>query len=142
MTACFVIWTALAATYLKTGKTSYCIAVLVFIFIFNFFNSICWILLVVIYPLETVTTKQRSLFFAFTMFTINASSFVASFINPIGLENLSWRYYIVQCVFNALLTAIIYFTYAETHGRTLEEIASGKGGVEEIQEEVGGDGKA
>lgn len=123
MTSCFIIWTALSATYLRTGEKNFGIGVLVMIFIFNFFNSICWIPLVITYPLETVTTKQRSLFFAFTMLTINASSFVASFINPIGIQNLSWRYYIVQCVFNALLTAIIYFTFAETHGLTLEEIA-------------------
>lgn len=124
MTVCFIIWTALSATYLKTGQASFGIGVLVMVFIFNLFNSICWIPLVVAYPLETVTTKQRAVFFAFAMFTINASNFVASYINPIGLQNLSWRYYIVQCVFNGGLLLIIYFTYAETHGLTLEQIAT------------------
>src|SRR5262249_2499547 len=60
---------------------------------------------------------------AFTMFSINISSFVAQYINPIGLANLSWRYYLVQVAFNCMLVAIIWFTFVETHGLTLEEVA-------------------
>ncbi|KAL1909713.1 hypothetical protein Sste5344_004561 [Sporothrix stenoceras] len=116
-----------------TALSSQGIAILFIIFVFNFFNSICWVPLIVTYPLETVTTKQRSLFFALTMLTINASSFVSSFINPIGIQILSWRYYIFQCVFNALLTTIIYFTYAETSGLTIEEIAGIFCGEEQFQ---------
>ncbi|KAL1901112.1 hypothetical protein Sste5346_002179 [Sporothrix stenoceras] len=55
------------------------------------------------------------------------------FINPIGIQILSWRYYIFQCVFNALLTTIIYFTYAETSGLTIEEIAGIFCGEEQFQ---------
>ncbi|KAI9172730.1 putative MFS hexose transporter [Paramyrothecium foliicola] len=123
MTLSFIVWTALTATYLKTPKESYGIGVIVVIFFFSMFTACCWIPLVVTYPLEVVTTKQRGVFFAFTMFCVNASAFVASYLNPVALENIGWRYYIVQCVFNALVLVIIYFTYVETRGLTLEEIA-------------------
>ncbi|KAH6972038.1 hypothetical protein BKA56DRAFT_593584, partial [Ilyonectria sp. MPI-CAGE-AT-0026] len=94
------------------------------IFVFNIFSAIFWIPLVITYPLETVTTKQRGVFFARTLFCINASSFCISYVNPIGIENMSWRYYIIQCVFDFILLLIIYFTFVETQGLTLEEIAT------------------
>ncbi|CZR55910.1 related to MFS hexose transporter [Phialocephala subalpina] len=119
----FILWTAMAAQYLDTGKKCYGIAVVVLIFIFSFFSSICWIPHGHHLPLETVTTKQRGIFFAWTMFAINASAFVVSYINPIALDNISWRYYIIQCIFNFMVILIIYFTFVETHGMTLEEIS-------------------
>lgn len=51
------------------------------------------------------------------------SSAQIQYINPIGLENISWKYYIIECIFIACLVAIIYFSFVETHGYTLEEIA-------------------
>ncbi len=123
MTVSFVVWTALTATYLRNQEQSYGIGTIVIVFVFSFFTALCWIPLVITYPLEVVTTKQRGLFFSWTMFSINASSFVASYLNPVALDSIGWRYYIVQCVFNTLMVLIIYFTYVETRGLTLEEIA-------------------
>ncbi|KAH7362365.1 putative MFS hexose transporter [Plectosphaerella cucumerina] len=123
MTATFIVWTALTATYLRDPQPGYGIGVIVIIFLFSIANAACWIPLVVTYPLEVVTTKQRGIFFSWTMLCINASSFVASYLNPVALEAIQWRYYIVQCVFNSLMIAVIYFTFVETTGRTLEEIA-------------------
>ncbi|KAJ4176308.1 hypothetical protein NW755_014482 [Fusarium falciforme] len=98
-TVTFIIWIALAATYLRDPKNGYGIDTILVIFAFSFFTAICWIPLLITYPLEMVTTKQRA------------------------LENIQWRYYIVQCVFNALVLAIVYFTFVETRGLTLEEVA-------------------
>ncbi|KAI8670229.1 putative MFS hexose transporter [Fusarium keratoplasticum] len=122
-TVTFIIWTALTATYLRDPKNSYGIGTILVIFAFSFFTAICWIPLLIMYPLEMVTTKQRGIFFSWTMFCVNASSFIASYLNPVALENIQWRYYIVQCVFNALVLAIVYFTFVETRGLTLEEVA-------------------
>jgi sugar porter (SP) family MFS transporter len=123
MTATFIVWTALAAEYVKTDKASYGIGVVVMIFVYNIFSASCWISMVITYPLETVTTKQRGFFFAFTYFAISSSAFIISYINPVGIENMSWRYYILQVVFNLIMFFIIYFTFVETKGLTLEEIA-------------------
>jgi hypothetical protein len=46
-----------------------------------------------------------------------------NYINPIGLQNISWKYYIVQTIFIAILLVVIWFTFVETKGLTLEEIA-------------------
>ena len=52
-----------------------------------------------------------------------ANSIQVTYINPVGLANISWRYYIIQCVFIAILLAVVYYTMVETKGLTLEEVA-------------------
>lgn len=119
----FIIWTALTERYMATERHAFGIAVVVMIFLYNFFQSMCWIALVVAYPLECVTAKQRGVFFAFTLFTINATAFVTSYTTPILLEEITWKYYVGQCVWNCVYIVVIYFTFVETSGMTLEEIA-------------------
>lgn len=123
MTAAFVVWTAFSARYTMTQQKSFGTGVIVMIFIYNLFQTICWIPLVIAYPLEVVTTKQRGIFFAFTLFCINVSAFVSSYISPVGLDAMGWKWYIIQIVFNLLIIASIYFTFVETKDLSLEEIA-------------------
>jgi hypothetical protein len=59
-----------------------------------------------------------------------------NYINPIGLQNISWRYYIIQTIFVAVLLVIIWFTFVETKGLTLEEIAIKFDGGEEFDTAV------
>ncbi|KAL5335119.1 putative MFS hexose transporter [Aspergillus crustosus] len=119
----FLIWTVLSARYLATEQVGLGIGVLVMIFAGSFFVCICWIPLVIAYPLETVTTKQRGIYFAVTMFTINITAFTNSYISPIGIDRIGWRYYIPTCVWNLIVLAVVFFTFVETKGLTLEEIA-------------------
>ncbi|CAI7633535.1 unnamed protein product [Penicillium palitans] len=119
----FLIWTILSERYLATKAVGLGIGVLVMICAGAFFVVLAWIPLVIAYPLETVTTKQRGVYFAITMFTINVTAFFVSYVSPIGLENIGWRYYIPTCVWNVILLLVVYFTFVETTGMTLEEIA-------------------
>ncbi|KAL2788745.1 general substrate transporter [Aspergillus keveii] len=73
-----LIWTILSERYLATQKVGLGISVLVMIF--------------------SVTTKQRGVYFAITMFTINITAFFTTYVTPIGLENIGWRYYLPTCV--------------------------------------------
>jgi len=45
-----------------------------------------------------------------------------SFVNPIGLQNLDWKYLIVYVVWLCLEVVFIYFFFPETFGKTLEEL--------------------
>ncbi|KAL3491712.1 putative MFS hexose transporter [Aspergillus germanicus] len=119
----FIIWTILSERYIATNHVGLGIGVLVMIFAGSFFVVLCWVPLVIAYPLETVTTKQRGVYFAITMFTINVTAFFTTYVTPIGLANICWRYYLPTCVWNMILLLVIYFTYVETTGMTLEEIA-------------------
>jgi hypothetical protein len=45
------------------------------------------------------------------------------YVNPIGIEALGWKFYIVYVVVLVLECLAIYFLYVETKGPALEEIA-------------------
>lgn len=46
----------------------------------------------------------------------------STFINPIGLEDIGWYFFLVYIVILASEIAFVYFFFPETHGRTLEEL--------------------
>ncbi|KAJ6131900.1 hypothetical protein N7471_007115 [Penicillium samsonianum] len=120
----FIIWTVLTSQYDAHARLPYGIGVLGMIIVNNFFTCICWIPLVVAYPIETVTTKQRSIYFAITILSISETSFVPSYLTPVGIANIGWHYYIPTCLWNVVLVFILYFTFVETRSLTLEEIAT------------------
>lgn len=43
-------------------------------------------------------------------------------ITPIGIETVSWKFYIIWIVFNASFGPVVYFFYPETAGRRLEDM--------------------
>lgn len=48
---------------------------------------------------------------------------VNAFVNPIALEAIAWKYYLVYIGVLVIFTTVVYLLYAETTGLTLEEIA-------------------
>lgn len=54
------------------------------------------------------------------------AGFFTTFVNPIGLEDVGWRYLISYCCWLAFEVAFVYFMFPETFGRTLEELAFSK----------------
>jgi hypothetical protein len=52
-----------------------------------------------------------------------AATFINTFVNPIGLDNISWRYYIWYCVWLVCEGVVIWWIYPETSNRTLEELS-------------------
>ncbi|KAJ7482236.1 hexose transporter [Mycena galericulata] len=49
--------------------------------------------------------------------------FFNQIVNPIGMQNAGWKYYISYCLFLAFQVVFVYFMFPETAGRTLEELA-------------------
>jgi hypothetical protein len=45
------------------------------------------------------------------------------YVNPIGIEALGWKFYLVYVVVLIIECLVIYFFYVETRGPALEEIA-------------------
>ncbi|KAL4870026.1 major facilitator superfamily domain-containing protein [Aspergillus spectabilis] len=70
----FIIWMTLSARYIETSEQGMGIGIVTMVFLYNIIYCTCWLPLVITYPLETVTTKQRGLFFSWTVFCINGSS--------------------------------------------------------------------
>ena len=51
------------------------------------------------------------------------ANFFTTFVNPIGLDNVGWKYLISYCCWLAFEIVFVYFMFPETFGRTLEELA-------------------
>src|SRR5438132_12114048 len=51
------------------------------------------------------------------------ASFFTTYVNPIGLGSVGWRYLISYCAWLAYEVVFVYFFFPETFGRTLEELA-------------------
>ncbi|KAF3034161.1 hypothetical protein E8E12_004986 [Didymella heteroderae] len=123
MLVAFSIWTACSAVYAQTGNSSAGSAVLAMIFLFYGAAGIAWPGLTVSYTVEilpfNIRAKGLTLCFVFT----SLSGIFNQYVNPIGIEALGWKFYIVYVVVLVLECLAIYFLYVETRGPTLEEIA-------------------
>lgn len=71
----------------------------------------------------SILTAIRSKGITCELLSIYISLVIAAFCNPLGMENLGWKYYIVFCCFLVVILAVTYFTYPETRGFSLEEIS-------------------
>jgi Na+/melibiose symporter-like transporter len=48
---------------------------------------------------------------------------VTTFVNPVGLDDIGWYFFLTYIVILVLEVVFVYFFFPETHGRTLEELA-------------------
>lgn len=118
----FIVWTIAAQQYLEKNSLAAGRLVLACIFFFQAFYTFAWTNLVVTYPLEVVTYQMRAKTWAFVLLTIQVSSIFGGYVNPIGLENIGWKFYIYYCVWVTIIFIIVYFFFVETAGPTLEEL--------------------
>ncbi|KAH6968011.1 hypothetical protein DER45DRAFT_475932 [Fusarium avenaceum] len=74
------------------------------------------------YLVEIWPYAERSRGIAIFQLFARCAEFFTTFVNPIGLANISWRYFLTYCCFLAFEVAFVYFCFPETSGRTLEEV--------------------
>jgi hypothetical protein len=125
MTVVFACWTGASAVFAQNGNEHAAGAVVAMIFIYYGFYNLMHPL-TYIYITEVFPFISRSKGVALTQFFSRAGSAFNQFVNPIGLGNLGWKFYIVYVVWLACETTIIGFGYPETNGPTLEELAIGE----------------
>ena len=74
------------------------------------------------YLVELWPYAQRSRGIAAFQLFSRLAAFFTTFVNPIGLSSISWKYLISYCVFLAFEIVVVFWTFPETFGRTLEEL--------------------
>jgi len=119
----WVIITALSAVVVETNNVNAGIGAIVLIFCFRYSFDIAYNPLLYSYPAEVFQYSHRAKGLALTLMCSFMSLFVETFVNPIGLANLGWRYYLVFIAILVLIVLNNYFFYPETKGNSLEEIA-------------------
>ncbi|KAJ9636856.1 hypothetical protein H2201_006476 [Coniosporium apollinis] len=119
----FTIWTACSAVYEKSGSSAAGYTVLAMIFLFYGVAGLAWPGLTVSYTVEIlpyqIRAKGLTLCFCFTAL----SGVFNQYVNPIGIENLRWKFYFFYIAILVIECLVIYFYFVETRGPTLEEIA-------------------
>ncbi|KAK2801603.1 hypothetical protein FQN50_007664 [Emmonsiellopsis sp. PD_5] len=115
-------WTVAQARQMITGSTSAGIAVIVFIFLYGptyniAYNALTYTYLIEVFPFY-VRTKGVTWFQLFS----RSAGFFGTFVNPIGLGEIQWKYLLVFVCWLCFEFVFIYFMFPETYGRTLEEL--------------------
>lgn len=123
MLVSYIVWTACSAVNSESGSHSAGIVVIVCLFTFYFHYDIAYTPLLLGYTTEILPFSIRSKGLSCELMSIYVSLIIAAFCNPIGLESIGWKYYIVFCVLLVICLAISYFVFPETKGYSLEEIA-------------------
>ncbi|PQE31130.1 MFS sugar transporter protein [Rutstroemia sp. NJR-2017a WRK4] len=75
------------------------------------------------YLVELFPYADRSRGIAVEQVFGRAANFFTTYVNPIGMANVGWKYLIMYCVTICIEIVVVYFFYPETQGRTLEELA-------------------
>jgi MFS family permease len=118
----FIIWTICSARFETSPSNGLGVAVIAFIFIYFFHYDIAYTPLVLAYPTEILQYSIRSKGLSLTFIAIYSSLVILSFVNPIALEAIGWKYYIVFCCTTGVSVVVNFLLLPETKGLSLEEI--------------------
>lgn len=123
MLVAYVIITALSATFAKTHDKSTGIAVVPFLFIFFGFYDIAWTIQCYSYTTEILPYDLRTKGLAIFVCVQNMALAFNTYVNPIALSHIGWKYYGVYIATLSIVLVTIYFTFPEIKGLTLDEIS-------------------
>lgn len=121
----YIIWTALSAINQKTNfeNKSLGSGVLAMIFLFYFAYNFGLNVLPAVYSTEVLPYNLRAKGYNFLMLICTLGNIFNAFVNPIAMDAIEWKYYIVYCCTLGFNFAVVYFTFVETYGYTLEEVS-------------------
>ena len=123
MTISYIVWTALSERFAATNDAGIGRGVLAFIFLYSAFYDIGFCPMIFAYPIEIWPYTLRARGLTISIATTEAGLIMGMFLNPIALNAIGWKYYILFCCILALFFVLIFFLFPETKGHTLEEIA-------------------
>ncbi|KAK5020650.1 hypothetical protein LTR60_000334 [Cryomyces antarcticus] len=124
MLASFIVVTALSGVFAEKGIKAAGSATVAFLFIFFGFYDIAFTPLSIAYPVEILPFRLRAKGLSINPTVVFGAGFFNQYVNPIALEALHWKFYLVYIGTLAAMIPTIYFLFPETKGRTLEEIAT------------------
>lgn len=120
----FVIWTILSAINEQRNfeQASLGNGVLAMIFFYYLGYNMGANGLPYLYLTEILPYNQRTKGINLMMFVYNIILIYNGFVNPVAMDAISWKYYIVYCCVIVVEILVVYFFLPETSGYTLEEV--------------------
>ncbi|SCO92633.1 related to hexose transporter protein [Fusarium oxysporum] len=122
MTILFACYTACSAIYNESDDQAAAKAVVALIFIYNAAYNLIQPFQY-LYIGEIFPFIQRSKGIAVMQLSVRIASAFNLLVNPIGMADLGWKFFLVYVVWLVVETTTVYFFFPETQGLTLEEVA-------------------
>ncbi|CAG8899634.1 unnamed protein product [Penicillium egyptiacum] len=119
----FALWIAFTALNITRNSSEFGIGAIVMLFLHTLVYNLVWVSLNVAYPVEILPYHLRAKGLTVLNLSISLASFFGQYVNPVGIQNLAWKYYIVYEVWLVLEVIVVYFYFTETRGATLEEMS-------------------
>jgi sugar porter (SP) family MFS transporter len=95
MCMCFVIWTILSERFEATHVKGNGSGVVAMIFLYYTFYNLAWSGLLVGYSVEILPYSLRAKGMCYMFAMVDIALFFNTYINPIALDHIGWKYYIV-----------------------------------------------
>lgn len=120
----YIIWTICSALNEQTHfrNKGYAGGVIAMIFVFSLWYHACSPIGAT-YIMEITPFSLRAKASMLYQFTGNLAQVFNAFANPVAMDAISWKYYVVWCVVIGVHFVLIWFFFPETKGRSLEEVA-------------------
>ncbi|CAG7926333.1 unnamed protein product [Penicillium olsonii] len=138
----YIVITGLSGSFATTNSNSVGISVIPFLFIYYGGYDLGFTPLLLAYPAEIWQYSLRAKGVALTSTCTYLALVFNTLVNPIALDAIEWKYYIVYIALLVLILLVVYFTYPETRRHSLEEIAlifdadeTSKTGIVDVGEE-------
>lgn len=131
MMCSYIIWTVLSALNQQRNFEDKSLAngVLAMIFFFYLFYDIGLNGLPYLYLTEILPYSHRAKGINLKQAVMMTTLIYNGYVNPIAMDAIAWKYYIVFCCILFVELLIVIFTFPETSGYTLEEVAQVFGDV-------------
>ncbi|KAJ9156094.1 General substrate transporter [Pleurostoma richardsiae] len=124
MLAVFSAQTLCAGLFNEHGNQGAGYGVVAMLFVYYAFYNLGFNALVYSYPVEVLPYPIRAKGFSVLMFFGKVANFLNTFVNPIGLQAMSWKYYAVYVGWLCVECGCIWAFFVETKGPSLEAIAT------------------
>ncbi|KAF2840948.1 general substrate transporter [Patellaria atrata CBS 101060] len=119
----YIGWTISTERFLATGDSGVAKLVIFWIFAYSPAYNIGYNALTYTYMVELFPYATRARGIAIFQFFGRGAGFFTTFVNPIGLEAIKWKWLLTYVCWLAFEIVVVFFLFPETSGRTLEELA-------------------
>lgn len=123
MIVCFMLLGAFVKLYGDSTNRSGQYATIFFMFLFNGFYNFSITPLNCLYPSELFPMKTRAAGTTFFKFWNSAFGLFGTYILPIAMDNIGWKFYIINASYDVIFLVVVILFWVETKGLSLEEIS-------------------
>lgn len=118
----FSALTISVAIFNETGNTAAGKSALGFIFIYYTTYNFCLNPIFYLYPAEILPYRMRASGMSILVAVNKIALFFNQLVNPVGLDSIGWKYYLVYVVYIAFETGLFWWFFPETLGYSLEGV--------------------